>query len=49
MKEVAVYLSLIVCIVGGILFLILRNPSQSDLKAMAFAMFWVGLFAFLLK
>ena len=48
MKEVVVYLSLIVCIVGGILFLILRNPGQADWKALAKDMFWAGLLAFLL-
>jgi hypothetical protein len=48
MNEAVKYLALIICIVGGILFLVLRAPGQSDVKAMAFAMFWVGLLALLL-
>jgi hypothetical protein len=49
MKEVVLYLSLIICVVGGLLFLVLKSPGQADYKALAKDMFWVGLLAFLLS
>ncbi len=47
MNEAVKYLALIICIVGGILFLVLRAPGQADWKALAKDCFWVGLLAFL--
>jgi hypothetical protein len=42
------YLSLLVCIIGGVLFLVVK-PEYGDVKAMAKDCFWVGLFVFLLQ
>lgn len=41
-------LPLIICIIGGIVFLAIKDPKYADVKALAHDCFWVGLLAFLL-
>lgn len=43
------YLSLIVCVIGAVLYLVLKSPQSMDFKMLAKDMFWVGLLAFLLE
>lgn len=41
-------LALIVCILGGVLYLVLEDPKYSKFAALMKDCFWVGLLAFLL-
>jgi Flp pilus assembly protein protease CpaA len=41
-------LSVIICIVGLVIFFAARNPGAADVKRIGFTMFWVGLLAFLM-
>lgn len=41
-----IYLSLLVCIVGGLLYLLSEHPKRSEMGRCAF---WVGLLAFLIR
>lgn len=43
-----IYLPLFICLLGLVLFLAAKDPSWSDIKALAKDMFWCGLLAFLL-
>lgn len=43
------YLSLIVCLVGGILFLLFRKPEHADYKKLSEWAFAMGLLAFLIQ
>lgn len=54
----SIYLSLFVCILGLVLYLVLNNPSppstppgtlQQKFSVVGLHMFWVGLLVFLLK
>lgn len=43
------YLSVIICVVGAILFIMIKNPAHIDFKMLAKDMFWTGLLAFLIQ
>lgn len=51
MKEVAIYLSLIVCIIGGLVYLFIEptptSPRTTKLAELGRLAFWVGLLTFL--
>jgi hypothetical protein len=44
-----VLLCFVVCIVGLAVFALMNEPANPKLSRIAFAMFWVGLFTFLMR